>query len=260
MKKYLTYILFLILTFTISAQTIVNPNRAEVLNPPTGGGGGSEAGAYDIETGDLTQFDDENLEGSSTITASDTSEIHGDYGALVIFDGANGSNEVWEGIDIAGSPDTVRARAYFIIDPNFAFNDANDEQHIFAIQDGFARLVSFGLRGHSQVAANYYQIEVSVGTDDNQFESVSNYPLGNTLLVEIMATISATTGSWYIWFDGVLVASETGLNNSALVIDRIWIGGAYAGGSSQEPTAGSWIKFDDVIYNTDGSEIGAYSP
>lgn len=217
--------------------------------------------AIDLETGDFTQFDNAVTEGSNTQAVSDTADIHGTYGAVVTFSGNNAEQDAYQVITIAGTPDTVRTRAYFIIDPDFAMNDTYSNEFIFTIQDGNVRIVSLALRNHTASAPNaitHYQLDVSVGSDNNTMATVAEYPLGDTIYVELLATINATTGSVGLWINGEEETLQTGLNTSALEIDRIWIGGAYAGGSNYEPTAGSWLKFDDVVYNTTGAEIGEY--
>jgi hypothetical protein len=89
-------------------------------------------------------------------------------------------------------------------------------------------------------------------TTNNVCSSASGLITANAWYhIEVVVTRNASTGSVFIYLNGSLVASATGVNTGSATIDTIDIGGK---GSSASPGAARWV--DDLFLGDAATQIG----
>lgn len=204
----------------------------------------------DFETGDVSSFTALVQEGTNSLTANASASLHGNYGALLTFDGVNNDCYGYRTITSAG---TLCAREYFRL--NSDFNTGTGTLILLSLNLSttnrvYPRMAVAG--GVVSIDRFYYQTDTGAA-----FVAVSGVTISKNTphYIEIRVTQSsgANDGTAELYLDGTLISSATGIDNDTIVYDRLYSGQR----GTVVPTSASLIYIDDL--KLDSTAIGAYA-
>ena len=209
----------------------------------SGANGSTTLVTINFETGNLSQCDSVKIGGTDSLTAANPSPLHGNYGLKFVSSGVKGVNTYVE--KTFAPKRLIYARTYFYLDP--------DTYKICPLGDG-DYVVLFGLYtadGNPAITVGMtndyepYRLFVPQYWDDTKDykprQGTINFGLH---YVDLYYSYGSGNGTWGIYLDGALWDAGTGLDNAAIVPDRVRAGVlSMWSGYTQ---AGSIIYFDDI--------------
>ena len=214
----------------------------------------------DAEENNTNEFTSVSEVDGNTTVVGDGYNLFGDYGFRSDFDGVDNA-DITYGEYVFGDLDSVWIRAYLRYGDGYAMTTSGGKVANLAIYDGtqaVVRLSSYGLGTGNPLAGFYFYGQgqtMSPASDGDYFSTVASPT--DTLLCELFYKKDAVNGRIEIWVDGTKISEVAGVNTSAYTPDRLRVGGFATGGSTQAPSATSYVLFDNVRY--DSVRIGSYA-
>ncbi len=191
---------------------------------------------------DLTAWTWTGVTGGCTLANSNVSPIHGLRSYLVSWS-ANGYGEMkYEG----SARNSVYYRYYLLLSTGFHIQNDAEFRHLRLRTTGDTDIIWMQIHDDG-VNASHLEVHGLINGDADYTFGVATDVLtpGTAQCIEIYYVKSATVGGVQVWVDGVEVVSNLVQNTDANQVGRYSIG--LSGTSTDYPTAGDWMRIDDVV-------------